>query len=220
MFKVPPGIYHDRELQLKLSTLVKDLLTNTRSHFKVKIGSSEEKKLNIGELTRLLAPSGIEITSAHWGRVAFLRQSLKHFKAMNSKKHETSDQTTASIDGSQVDDPDDDNALDDGDDLNPLNPDDSNADMPDQTGETPSQSTQPWTYREWQFWNYVDDELANLRKLVREETSSTSDADARTTEFFTHSLKTDLKEYPGQTIRRADAVIPGWQTSLHEKLIW
>ena len=34
--------------------------------------SSEDKKLNISELTRLLAPSGIEITSAHWGRVAFL----------------------------------------------------------------------------------------------------------------------------------------------------
>jgi hypothetical protein len=62
---------------------------------------------------RLLAPSGIEITSAHWGHVAFLvceyisrnaivltyvylqQHSLKYFKAMNSKKNEKSDQAIA-----------------------------------------------------------------------------------------------------------------------------
>jgi hypothetical protein len=36
-FKVPPGVYRDRELQIKLSTLVKDKLTNIRSQFKVKV---------------------------------------------------------------------------------------------------------------------------------------------------------------------------------------
>jgi len=30
------------------------------------------KELNISELTRSLAPSGIEITTLHWSRVAFL----------------------------------------------------------------------------------------------------------------------------------------------------
>jgi len=36
-FKVPPAVYRDRELQLKLSALVKELLTNIRSQFKVKV---------------------------------------------------------------------------------------------------------------------------------------------------------------------------------------
>ena len=37
--------------------------------------------------------------------------------------------------------------------------------------------------------------------------------------FFMHCLKTDLKEYPKQNIRWVDAFIPGWQSTLHEKLI-
>jgi hypothetical protein len=37
VFKVPPAVYHDHELQLKLSALVKELLTNIRSQFKVKV---------------------------------------------------------------------------------------------------------------------------------------------------------------------------------------
>ena len=36
-FKVPLGVYCDCELQLKLSTLVKELLTNIKSQFKVKV---------------------------------------------------------------------------------------------------------------------------------------------------------------------------------------
>ncbi|KIM84968.1 hypothetical protein PILCRDRAFT_817806 [Piloderma croceum F 1598] len=47
--------------------------------------------------------------------------------------------------------------------------------LSDQTGETLSPPTQPWTYKEGQFWNFVDDELANLRKLVQDGNSSTSD---------------------------------------------
>ena len=163
-------------------------------------------------MTRLLAPSAIEITSAHWGRVAFLvcesvientigrdiflqRHSLKHFKAMNSGKHRKSDQATASLDESEDGNANNGDSGDNGGDENPPNPDNSDApdapdvpdvpdvDTSDQTSET------PWTYK-GQFWNYVDDELANLRKLVRDESSSTSDADGRVTEYvLVHLIK-------------------------------
>jgi len=88
---------------------------------------------------------------------------------MSSKKHKKSDQAVVSLDEPEDGNPADNDPWDEGDDENPPNPDNSNTPnvgMPDQTGKTPSPPTQPWTYKEGQFWNYVDDELANLRKLV------------------------------------------------------
>jgi hypothetical protein len=104
----------------------------------------------------------------------YLQQdSLKHFKAMNSRKHEKS---AASLDGSE-----DDN--EDSDDEGPHNLSDSNVDMSVQTGKIPVQPATPWTYKEGQFWNYVDDELAKIRKVVQDASSSMSDADVKMTEY-------------------------------------
>jgi hypothetical protein len=47
----------------------------------------EDKKLNISELTRLLAPSGVEITSAHWGHVAFLVSEYIIKSVITSPQH-------------------------------------------------------------------------------------------------------------------------------------
>ena len=109
---------------------------------------------------------------------------------MDSKKHEKSNEAIASFNESEGVNPDNDDHGDNGDDGNPSKPEDSNmpkAGMSDQTDETPSLPTQPWTYG--QFWNYVNDELANFRKLVQEGSSSASDADSQTTEYvLTHSI--------------------------------
>jgi hypothetical protein len=112
---------------------------------------------------------------------------------MNSKKHGMSNQAVVSLDESEDGNPDDDDPGDNEDDENPVDPDNSsapNADISDQTGKTLSPPTQPWTYKEGQFWNYVDNELANLRKLVQNDNLSISDADAQTTEYvLTHLIK-------------------------------
>jgi hypothetical protein len=95
---------------------------------------------------------------------------------MNSKKHGKSEQAAASLDGSE-------DSNEDSDDEGPHNLSDSNTGMSVQTGEIPVQPAKPWTYKEGQFWNYVDDELANVRKVVQDGSSSVSDADAKMTEY-------------------------------------
>ena len=106
---------------------------------------------------------------------------------MNSKKHGKSDEAVASLDESECVNLDNDHDHgDNGDDENPSEPEDSNVPntgMSDQTDKTPSLPTQSWTYKEGQFWNYVDDILADFRKLVREGSSSASEADSQTTEY-------------------------------------
>ena len=112
---------------------------------------------------------------------------------MNNKENGRSDQAAAPLNGSDDGNPDDDDRSDHEGEGDPLNPDDSNAPdagTSDQTGETLASPTQPWTYKEGQFWNYVDDELANFKKLVRSENPSASDADAQTTEYVLAHLLT------------------------------
>jgi len=48
----------------------------------------------------------------------------------------------------------------------------------------PAQPAKPWTYKEGQFWNYVDNELVNVRKVVQDGSSSASDADAKMTKYI------------------------------------
>ena len=102
--------------------------------------------------------------------------------AMNSKKHRKSDEAVASLDKSECVNPDDNDHGDNRDDENLSKPEDSNvpnAGTSDQTDETSSLPTQSWTYKEGQFWNYVNDELAKFRRLVQEESLSASDADSQ-----------------------------------------
>lgn len=88
---------------------------------------------------------------------------------MNSKKYKIVNQASTSLDESE------DSNLNDDDDRNDrdlLNLSDSNVGI-SQTCKTPPAKL--WTYREGQFWNYVDDELANVRKVVQDGSSSASE---------------------------------------------
>ena len=99
---------------------------------------------------------------------------------MNSKKHEIVDQASTSLDESEDSNPNDD---DDGNDEDPLNLSNSNEGNTGMSQTCETLPAKPWTYKEGQFWNYVDDELANVRKVVQDGSSSVSEADAKTTEY-------------------------------------
>ncbi|KAI0926601.1 hypothetical protein AcV7_005493 [Taiwanofungus camphoratus] len=85
VFAIPPPMLQDHDLMKKLTHFVTDILTELRSSIKTKLHTSIKKRENIGTLARRLASSAMEISLAHWARIAFIRSALIQFEDMPKK---------------------------------------------------------------------------------------------------------------------------------------
>ncbi|KAM6491609.1 hypothetical protein JOM56_013001 [Amanita muscaria] len=84
LFKVPNEVYEDPEMRALFSTLVRELLTQHRSNIKQRINRGINQAMPIVELSRLIAPSSIELTLAHMARIAFLRITYQECMAAST----------------------------------------------------------------------------------------------------------------------------------------
>ncbi|KAG2148961.1 hypothetical protein DEU56DRAFT_909254 [Suillus clintonianus] len=74
VFKVPPSLFEDVELTAILAKIVSELLSSIRSNMKSKLLASIRKRMSIMDTAKSLAHGSIEVDSAHWNRLAFLKQ--------------------------------------------------------------------------------------------------------------------------------------------------
>ncbi|KAG2087602.1 uncharacterized protein F5147DRAFT_781252 [Suillus discolor] len=79
VFKVPPSLFEDVELTAVLAKIVSELLSSIRGNMKNKLLASIRKHMSIMDTAKSLAHGSIEVDSAHWNRLAFLRCCLRVF---------------------------------------------------------------------------------------------------------------------------------------------
>ncbi|KAG1733334.1 uncharacterized protein EDB91DRAFT_1251337 [Suillus paluster] len=79
IFKVPLSLFKDVKLTAILAKTVSELLSSIRGNMKSKLLASICKRMSITDTAKSLAHGSIEVDSAHWNRLAFLRRCLRVF---------------------------------------------------------------------------------------------------------------------------------------------
>ncbi|KAI6153763.1 hypothetical protein BKA82DRAFT_133834 [Pisolithus tinctorius] len=213
-FKIPEAALEDPEMTERITSLISHLLTSARSNMKQKITNHIASKSHISILAKSLSPGGgYEMTTAHWARIAFLRDSMIIFETVveDSKERVATQKKLRARQSALA-------TLDDAAD----NEEDQELAENNSEGGAKNTEEKIWTSNE--YWEYVDMVLRELRaEACVAETTAVARA-KHMEAFFTLVLQADMKNHPGSSSHPAvpafDKVTVQWQKSIMTGLIW
>ncbi|KAH9032840.1 hypothetical protein EDB84DRAFT_1561854 [Lactarius hengduanensis] len=231
IFKVPKEILEDPDYSSRLETTVSELLTTCRSNIKQKIEASFRDNgdaIHISVLAVRLFPKGIQSTTAHWTRIAFLRSAFRDFVRFNGLKkpvgalcelrkcNPTDNLTGVAGPGDDTSDTpaqaDDDGRNVDNSDWNNENSEDD----PDPSGPITKKQ-----YTHQQFWNYVDDYLEFIWMDLFHDITDRTERNSNIIHLFNNRLQTDIFNYrEGRKPPPSGNQLPAWQETLHCSTCW
>ncbi|KAH9028852.1 hypothetical protein EDB85DRAFT_2147632 [Lactarius pseudohatsudake] len=231
IFKVPKEILEDPDYCSRLETTVSELLTTCRSNIKQKIEASFRDNgdaIHISVLAVRLFPKGIQSTTAHWTRIAFLRSAFRDFVRFSGlkkpvgalcelrKRNPTDNLTGVAGPG---DDTSDTPSQADNDGRNVDNSGWNNEDSEDDPD--PSGPITKKQYTHQQFWNYVDDYLEFIRMDLFRDIADRTERNSNIIHLFNNGLQTDIFNYrEGRKPPPSGDQLPAWQETLHRSACW
>ncbi|OBZ74398.1 hypothetical protein A0H81_05237 [Grifola frondosa] len=164
IFKLDQKIFDDPELVDKLSSLISHISTDIRCAVKRALLNGINAGTDLSELVNKFASTGkIEVSLAHWRRVAFLRSALYAFEQLEKKpaiaKPRVSAKSTRASSAEE-----DNSGSRAGDDPGSRAGDDSGSNSAPQNEVVATDAGDMKAYTSKEFWNYVDDLLSEMRQ--------------------------------------------------------
>ncbi|OBZ77225.1 hypothetical protein A0H81_02595 [Grifola frondosa] len=204
IFKLDQKIFDDPELVDKLSSLISHISTDIRCAVKRALLNGINAGTDLSELVNKFASTGkIEVSLAHWRRVAFLRSALYAFSSWRRSLRSQNLGRAGDDPGSRAGD-------------------DSGSNSAPQNEVVATDAGDMKAYTSKEFWNYVDDLLSEMRQDAFNQTRERAEEyDAVYTKPFTEILMNDLSIYnPLDTRRPVATVTAPWQKTIEAELMW